>query len=86
MIPNAKIEALEKAGEGTSREHIEQLHQTATGLGTQLGKELRINAGQYHIGTCTVNQDQQNRRKDTLSQILDLPDVFYRFYCSHRLC
>ena len=32
-------------GEGTSREHIEQLHQTATCLGAQLGKELRIDTG-----------------------------------------
>ena len=62
--------------ERASGEHIQKLHQTALiGEGSQSVKVIGVDTRKNHITAQTVNQHQKHSDRQTLTQLLNRPDI-----------
>ena len=62
--------------ESTTREHIEQLHQTTAGELAHCFEVSRVDTREHHVTSKAVKHDEQERGDQALAQVLNLPDVF----------
>jgi hypothetical protein len=76
MIPNAKMDALEKA----PPENMSRIDMTTCGLLLQLLESGWINTGQYDERAEAVDCHKQDGDEDSLTQILYLPTISQIFY------
>ena len=72
--------------EGTTREHIEELHQTAVGEFLESVQGSWIDTWQNHIATKTVDEDEQESNTQSPAQVFNLPDVLYCLNEFHYVC
>ena len=70
-------------GECTTREHIQQSHQSAFRLSMKSSQGCRINTRQDDERSEAVDEHEQQRCQHTAAEIFDLPDITYCFYELH---
>ena len=62
--------------ECTTREHVEQLHQTTVGEVAHGFEVGGVDAGQHHMASKAIDHNEQECGDEALAQVLNLPDVF----------
>ena len=65
--------------ERTTGEEVQHAEQTLLGSAGESGETAGVDTREHHMRAKTVNQDNEERVKDTLSQVFNPENIFYGF-------